>query len=86
MEALKVLGTEKIGKIEFTGIEGGFGEGKKAMLVKDIAVIHETDIRTINQTINRNRKRFRDGIDIIDLKTSMNFAITLSDSGFTQFS
>lgn len=84
MEALKVLGTEKIGKIEFTGIEGGFGEGKKAMLVKDIAVIHETDIRTINQTINRNRKRFRDGIDIIDLKTSMNFAITLSDSGFTQ--
>ncbi|XKU94526.1 ORF6N domain-containing protein [Lactobacillus acidophilus] len=54
------------------------------MLVKDIAVIHETDIRTINQTINRNRKRFRDGIDIIDLKTSMNFAITLSDSGFTQ--
>lgn len=30
MEALKVLGTEKIGKIEFTGIEGGFGEGKKS--------------------------------------------------------
>ena len=34
---LKVLGTEHIGKITFTGIEGGFGQGKKAMLVKDIA-------------------------------------------------
>ena len=39
------------------------------MLAKDIAVIHETDIRTINQTINRNRKRFKDGIDILDLKS-----------------
>lgn len=68
MEALKVLGTEKIGKFEFTGIEGGFGEGKKAMLVRDIALIHKTDVRTINQTINRNRKRFKEGIDLIDLK------------------
>lgn len=68
MKALKVLGTEKIGKIEFTGIEGGFGEGKKAMLVRDIALIHKTDVRTINQTINRNRKRFKEGIDLIDLK------------------
>lgn len=68
MEALKVLGIEKVGKIEFTGIEGGFGEGKKAMLVRDIALIHKTDVRTINQTINRNRKRFKEGIDLIDLK------------------
>lgn len=68
MEALKVLGTEKVGKIEFTGIEGGFGEDKKAMLVRDIALIHKTDVRTINQTINRNRKRFKEGIDLIDLK------------------
>lgn len=74
MEALKVLGTEKVGKIEFTGIEGGFGEDKKAMLVRDIALIHKTDVRTINQTINRNRKRFKEGIDLIDLKQ-----ITVSD-------
>lgn len=68
MEALKVLGTEKVGKIEFTGIEGGFGEGKKAMLVRDIASIHNSTIKRINELINRNRKRFRDGIDLIDLK------------------
>lgn len=83
METLKVIGQEKIGKFEFMGIEGGFGEGKKAMLVRDIALIHKTDIRTINQTINRNRKRFKEGIDLIDLKQ-----ITVSDLfmklGFTK--
>lgn len=80
---LKVLGTEHIGKITFTGIEGGFGPGKKAMLVRDVALIHKTDIRTINQTIDRNRKRFKESIDLIDLKQ-----ITVSDLfmklGFTK--
>ena len=67
MEALKVIGQEKIGKIEFTGIEGGFGEGKKAMLVRDIALIHGKELRQINQAINMNQKRFKNGIDIVDL-------------------
>ncbi|PJZ17339.1 antirepressor [Lactobacillus crispatus] len=84
MEALKIIGQEKIGKIEFTGIEGGFGEGKKAMLVKDIALIHNQTNGNLNLLINRNRKRFKNGIDIIDLKANENFAIVLSKSGFTQ--
>ncbi len=69
MEALKVLGTEKIGKFKFTGIEGGFGEGKKAMLVRDIALVHNRPTYKISELINRNRKRFKDGIDILDLKS-----------------
>ena len=69
MEALKVIGHEKIGEIEFTSIEGGFGKGKKAMLVKDIALIHRKPIFKINELINNNRKRFEDGIDILDLKS-----------------
>ena len=81
---LKVLGTEHIGKITFTGIEGGFCPGKKAMLIRDIALIHKQTVGNINLLINRNRKRFKDGIDIIDLKTNQNFAIVLSKSGFTQ--
>lgn len=68
MNELKVLGQEKIGQYEFTGIEGGFGEDKRAMLVRDIAVIHNLETRTVNQTINRNIKRFKTGIDILDLK------------------
>ena len=66
MTQLKVIGKEHIGKIEFTGIEGGFGDDKKAMLVKDIAKIHNQPLKEINRRINDNRKRFKDGIDLID--------------------
>lgn len=83
MEALKVIGQEKIGKIEFIGIEGGFGKGKKAMLVKDIAKIHSRSIREINELINRNRKRFKDGIDILDLKQIVPNDL-FSEYGFTK--
>lgn len=67
MTQLKVIGKEHIGKIEFTGIEGGFGNDKKAMLVNDIAKIHGKELRQINQAINMNRKRFKNGIDVVDL-------------------
>lgn len=66
MNELKVIGREHIGHIEFTGIEGGFGKDKKAMLVKDIALIHGQPLKEINRRINDNRNRFKDGIDIID--------------------
>ena len=61
-----------------------YHDSKKAMLARDIALVHDRPTYKISELINRNRKRFKDGIDIIDLKTSMNFAITLSDSVFTQ--
>lgn len=80
MEALKVLGTEKIGKIEFTGIEGGFGEDKKAMLAKDIATIHNQPVGNINRIVNNNRKWFEDGIDVIDLKTNASDAPVLQNT------
>lgn len=83
MNELKVLGKEKVGSFEFTGIEGGFGEDKKAMLVKDIAAIHGRPVKAINQAIERQINRFKNGIDILDLKVE-NFAVTLSDLGFNQ--
>lgn len=83
MNELKNIGKQHIGEYEFTGIEGGFGEGKKAMLVKDIAEIHGRPVFKVNELINRNIKRFKDSIDVIDLKEN-NFAIFLKDSGFNQ--
>lgn len=83
MQELKVLGKEKVGKFEFTGVEGGFGGDKKAMLVKDIAAIHDRPVKAINQAIERQINRFKNGIDILDLKVE-NFAVTLSDLGFNQ--
>lgn len=79
---LKVLGTEHIGKITFTGIEGGFGPGKKAILVRDAARIHNQPVGEINRRINNNRKWFKDGVDIIDLKSVM--AQNHNEIGFTQ--
>lgn len=82
-DELKVIGRENVGGYEFTGIEGGFGKGKRGVLVRDIADIHNRTTGVINQNIERNISRFKKGVDIVDLKDS-NFLITLSDNGFTQ--
>lgn len=83
MNELKVLGKEKVGMFEFTGIEGGFGDGKKSMLVKDIAEIHESTVKRVNELIARNIKRFKNGIDIIDLLNDGNFKVVLNDLNFS---
>lgn len=83
MNELKVLGQEKIGQYEFTGIEGGFGENKRAMLVKDIAAIHGSTVKRINELINRNRPRFLTGIDILDLKIEKSMVV-LNDLKFSK--
>lgn len=83
MNDLKVLGTEKIGSFEFTGIEGGFGENKKSMLVKDIALIHGKEVKEVNRLINNNIRRFKNGIDLLDLKQVISNHL-FSDYGFTK--
>lgn len=83
MNEVKVTGRQKIGDLEFISIEGGFGEGKKAMTVKDIAKIHKKEVKVINQAVNMNRRRFSDGIDIVDLKSVVN-QIDLEKFGFSQ--
>lgn len=67
MNQIKVTGTQKIGNYEFIGIEGGFGKDKKAMTVKDIAVIHKKEVKHVNEAITNNINRFKFGIDIIDI-------------------
>ena len=84
MNEFKNIGKQTIGQYEFTGIEGGFGEDKKAMLVRDIAEIHGSTVKRVNELINRNRKRFKDEVDIIDLLSDESFAVVLNDSGFNQ--
>lgn len=65
---IKINGLKEIAGMKFHDIEGGFGEGKKAMLVKEIAEIHGRELKAINQNINNNISRFKKDIDIIDLK------------------
>lgn len=70
MGIIKINGTREINGKEVEVIEGGFGENQKILLVKTIAEIHSLEVKYINKQINANRKRFKDNIDIIDLKTS----------------
>lgn len=79
MDNIKVREIITIDNMKFHNIEGGFGNGKKAMLVKEIANIHGRELRLINEAINNNRKRFVDKVDIVDLKGT-EFAIDLIDS------
>ena len=80
MNELILKGKTEVEGMQFNHIEGGFGENQKSMLVKDIAEIHNRELREINERINLNRKRFKDRIDIMDLKGSK-FEIGLTDSG-----
>lgn len=79
MSNLVLNGTTTVCGISVPNIEGGFGEGKKVLLAKDIALLHGKKLFHVNEAINNNRKRFKDGIDAIDLKGS-EFAIVLVDS------
>lgn len=81
---IKVTGIQNLGSIQFTGIEGGFGEGKKAMLVKDIAAIHGREVKHINELVNRNFVRFKIDLDVIDLKVAVQDDHNLIDYGFTK--
>ena len=84
MNEIIIKGIANVDNMTFTDIEGGFGAGKKAMLAKDIAEIHNKDLRHINENINKNHTRFKNGVDIIDVKGTK-FAVGLVDSGiFTQ--
>lgn len=77
---IKINGLKEVNGMKFHEIEGGFGKDRKAMLVKEIANIHGRDLKVINQNINRNIKRFTNGIDILDLKGT-EFEVILSDHG-----
>ncbi|MDU6876454.1 MAG: ORF6N domain-containing protein, partial [Clostridium sp.] len=60
-QIVKINGLKEIDGMKFHDIEGGFGEGKKAMLVKEIANIHGRELKVINQNINNNISRFKKG-------------------------
>jgi GTP cyclohydrolase II len=80
---IKILGKQSIAGLEFTGIEGGFGEGKKSMLVREIADIHQQPFGEVNRRINDNVLRFNKGIDILDIRAN-GFEPLGSQLGFTK--
>jgi hypothetical protein len=74
--------TEILGK-EIPIIEGGFGEGKKALTDKMIAEIHEIEAKEVRKAVNRNIARFKEGIDYINLKGG-NEITSLENYGYSK--
>jgi len=72
-------------KKEVPNIYGGFGEDQKVILAKTVSEIHNAELKTINQNINRHIKDgyFEEGIDFIDLKNGHS-GLPLSEIGFSK--
>ena len=82
---LEVKGTQEFLGKQIPVIYGGFGKGQKVVLAKTIAEIHQVEVKYINKLINNNHTRFKDGIDVIDIKNcSSSEEPQLNQLGFTQ--
>ena len=68
MNEIKVIGKQEFMGREIQVLEGGFGENQRIITVKQIAEIHEVEVKEINKLINNNIDEFEESIDIIDLK------------------
>lgn len=84
MNELQIKGTQNFLGKEIPVIEGGFGEGKKVILAKTIAEIHETELKEVNRLINNNIDEFDFGIDILDLKTGDYQSLVLENKLLTK--
>ena len=80
---LEVNGTQEFLGKEIPVIYGGFGTNQKVVLAKTIAEIHGMETKHVNELINRNIKRFKVGIGIMDLGVVLNDT-ELKGLGFTQ--
>lgn len=71
MNEITISGTQNFMGVEIPIIEGGFSEGQKVILAKTIAEIHGVELSEINRKINEHIDEFEIGIDLLDLKNSV---------------
>ena len=67
MDSLVIKGQQKVMGINIPVMEGGFGEGQKVILVKNISELHNNRIDKINDLIKNNITKFNEN-ELIDLK------------------
>lgn len=82
VSSIEVQGTQEFMGKQIPVVLGGFGENCKVMLAKTIAEIHGVEVKYINKLINNNIDRFKEKVDLIDLKTGSSKELVL-DLGFT---
>lgn len=64
---LTVKGTQEFLGKQIPVIEGGFGEGQRCILVKDVAEIHGMKVYKINELIKNNLDEFEEGVDLLEI-------------------
>lgn len=84
MKQLKLNGSVKFLGIDLPVIEGGFGDDKRCVTDKHVSSIHGQPNREIRRRINDNIKRFKDGVDYIDLKGVGESHTLLNDMGYAK--
>ena len=62
---LVVKGEVDVNGVTIKHIEGGFGENQKCLTCKDIAEVHNMELKEVNKSINRliDKNRMIQGID-----------------------
>lgn len=83
MNKILVKGTQEFMDKEIPVVEGGFGEGKRCLTDKTIAEIHSMQPRNVRARITDNLKRFKEDIDVIDLKRAYTTS-TLIELGYAK--
>ena len=83
MNDIKVNGTQIFMGIEIPVIEGGFGENCRVVSAKTISQIHDTNLKEINQSINRliKKNRIKESVEYIDMFSSEILKVTAGDLG-----
>lgn len=84
MNGILVKGTQEFMDKEIPVIEGYFSEGQKVILAKTIANIHDTELSEVNRKINEHIDEFELGIDLLDLKNSMENLHSLLNGIYTK--
>ena len=80
MELLKLKNEFQLMNNATEHIEGGFNTEASALLVKQIAELHDKKIKDINQVIHDNKEHFKNYREVVDLKSKPDFLETLIDN------
>lgn len=77
MKEIEVKGTQEFMGKEIPVISGGFGINQKCISDKTVAELHNMKTRHVREAISKNKTRFVENIDYIDLKQRLHEEHTL---------
>lgn len=80
---IKLIGTVNFMGMDIPNIVGGFGKDKKVITDKTIGEIHGMKMFKVRERINDNKKRFKEGVDYLDIKRILE-ADTLQQLGYAK--